>query len=121
MFFWRSSLSHPFFRVGSFFNGSVAVMHFFRGCYMEEIIFGSSYLLRTATFLKGLSYAYDFLREVYLFHHPNCSHLSFEATVFITERMVVIHSLKGTVFIVTAELEVIICLCNSFSSRMFIF
>ena len=38
---------------GNFFNGVVAVIHFFR-VYMEQIIFDSSYLLIPATFLEDL-------------------------------------------------------------------
>ena len=52
-FFWRISLSHPFFHVGWFFDGAV-VINFFTG-YMEHMVFYSRYLLRTATFLEDIS------------------------------------------------------------------
>ena len=52
-FFWRITLSHPFFHGGLFFAGAVAAMYSFRG-YMEQIIFDSSCLLRTDTFLEDL-------------------------------------------------------------------
>ena len=60
---------------GDFFDEAVAAMHSFRS-YMEQIIFDSSQLLGTATFLENLSEAFDFLRVDYLFHHPNCSRIS---------------------------------------------
>ena len=46
---------------GDFFDEAVAAMHSFRS-YMEQIIFDSSQLLGTATFLENLSEAFDFLR-----------------------------------------------------------
>ena len=58
---------------------------------MEKIIFDSSCLSRTATF-----------------------------SVFVTERMKVIHSLNSDVFISTGRLAVNHCFRNSFSNRMFI-
>ena len=38
----------------TFFHGAVAAIHSFRG-YMDQIIFDSSYLIRTTTFLEDLS------------------------------------------------------------------
>ena len=52
--FWRISLSHVFFHVEHFFHEAAAAIRFLRG-YMQPIIFDSSYLLRTATFLEDLS------------------------------------------------------------------
>ena len=52
--FGGSAWAIHFFIQGGFFIGAVAAIHPFRG-YMERIIFGSSYLLRTATFLEDLS------------------------------------------------------------------
>ena len=49
----------------------------FRG-YMEQIIFDSSCLLRTATFLEDLFLAFNVLGTVYLFHHSNCDHPALE-------------------------------------------
>ena len=40
-------------------------------------------------------------------------------SVFVTERMTLIHSLKGTVFIFTGELAVIYCLSNTFNSQQY--
>ena len=42
-----------------FFNGAIATIHSFKG-YMDQIIFDSSYLIRPATFLEDLSYAFVF-------------------------------------------------------------
>ena len=56
-----------------------------------------------------------FLRAAYLFHHSNCSHPS----LFDTERIAVIYSLKCTVFILIVEVGVIHCLSNFFNSSMF--
>ena len=80
---------------GWFFNGVIAAIHSFRG-EMEQIIFGSSYSLRTATFFEDLSYTFDFFKVVYLFHHSNCCHLSLEVvvSVFLAEIMAVIHFQK---------------------------
>ena len=114
-FFWRITLSHPFFHGGWCFTGAVTVMHFFRG-YTEPIIFDSSWLLRKATFLEDLIYAFDFLRAVYLFHHSSCHHPTFEV-VYLFLSQALVHSLNGTIFTFTGELAVIHCLSNSFSSR----
>ena len=76
-FFLRISLSYLFFHVGYFFHGVVAAIRFLRG-YMEQIIFGSSYLLRTTTFLENVAQNFNILRQVYLFLNFNCSHPSFD-------------------------------------------
>ena len=47
---------------GDFFNEAVTVIHSFRGC-MEHIFFNILYLLRAATFLEDLSYAFDFFKD----------------------------------------------------------
>ena len=64
---------------------------------MEQIIFDSSCLLRPATFLGDLSYAFDFLWAVYLFNRCNCSHPSLEVVYLFLCFMATIHSLKCTV------------------------
>ena len=66
--FLRISLSYHFFHVGFFFHGAVAAIHFLRG-YMEQIIFGSSYLLSTPTFLEDVSQNFNPSRQVYLFNN----------------------------------------------------
>ena len=65
-----------FFHLGCLFHGAVATICFFRG-YMEQIIFGSSCLWRTTTFLEDVAQNFNLLRQVYLFRNFNCSHLSF--------------------------------------------
>ena len=77
-FFWRITLSHPFFYGGWHFTRVVAAMHSFRG-YMKQIIFDSSCFLRTATFLEDL---FRDSRAVYLFHHSNCDHPTLEVVYF---------------------------------------
>ena len=76
-FFLRISLSYLFFHVGYLFHGAVAAIRFLRG-YMEQTIFGSSYLLRTTTFLENVAQNFNLLRQVYLFLNFNCSHPSFD-------------------------------------------
>ena len=76
-FFLRISLSYLFFHVGYFFHGAVAAIRFLKG-YMEQIIFDSSYLLRTTTFLENVAQNFNILRQVYLFLNFNCSHPSFD-------------------------------------------
>ena len=58
---------HSFFHEGWFFTKAVAAMHSFRS-YMEQIIFDSSCLLRTATFLEDLSCTLNLLTEMRDFH-----------------------------------------------------
>ena len=73
---------------------------------MEQIMFDSSYLLRTATFLEELSHKFEFFKgSLYLFHHSNCSNPSLEVAYLFSfaERMAVIHSLKCMVFIFWQE------------------
>ena len=74
-FFLRISLSHLFFHVGCFFHGEVAAIHSLRD-YMEQIIFDSSYLLRTNAFLEDIPQTFNLLRQVCLFH--NRSHPFFD-------------------------------------------
>ena len=57
-------------------------MYSFRG-YMEQIIFETSCLLRKATFLEDLFYAFDFLMVVYLFHYSNYNHPTLEVVYLI--------------------------------------
>ena len=61
------------FRVGWF----LTAINSFRG-YMGQIVFDSSCSLRIATFLRNYIRHSIFLRVVYLFHHSNYSHPSFE-------------------------------------------
>ena len=65
------------FMWGDLLNRAVAAIHTFR-VYMEQIVFDISYLLRLATFSEDLSYAFDFLRAVYLFSHSISSQPSLE-------------------------------------------
>ena len=109
-FFWRITLSHPFFYGGWHFTRVVAAMHSFRG-YMKQIIFDSSYFLRTATFLEDL---FRDSRAVYLFHHSNCDHPTLEVVYFFF--FFFVYSLNGATFILTGELSVIRCLSSFFSS-----
>ena len=44
---------------------------------MEQIIFDSSYLLSTPTFLEDVPQTFNPSRQVYLFNNFNCSHPSF--------------------------------------------
>ena len=81
---------------------------------MEQIIFDSSYRLRPATFLEELSYAFDFLRTVYLFNHSNCSHPSLEVVYLLLCFMAAIHSLKCTVPFSFVVPPAVIC-CHSLS------
>ena len=83
------------FMWGDLFKGAVAAIYSFR-VYMEQIIFDSSHWLRPTTFLEDLSYAFDFLRAVYLFNHSNCSHPSLEVEYLFLCFMAVIHSLNCT-------------------------
>ena len=64
------------FRI-TFFNGPVAAIHSVIG-YIEQIIFDSSYLLKTATYLEEHLRHSIFLRTVYLFHDSKCNHPSLE-------------------------------------------
>ena len=113
-FFWpywlllEDHLEPSIFFVGWHFTGVVAAMHSFRG-YMKQIIFDSSCLLRTATFMEDL---FRDSRAVYLFHHSNCDHPTLDS-VFI---YFFIYSLNGATFILTGELAVIRCLSSFFSS-----
>ena len=105
-----SALAIHSFMWGDFLNGVVAAIHSFR-VYMEQIIFDSSYLLRPANFLEDLSYAFDFLRAVYLFNHSNCSHPSLEVVYLFLCFIAAIHNLKCTV---SFSFCCITC-CHSFS------
>ena len=66
-----------------FFSRAVAAIYSVRG-YMEQVIFDSSYLLKTAFFLRrpilGICF---FLGAVYFVHYSHCSHPSFEVVYLI--------------------------------------
>ena len=105
----------------TFFNGPVATIASLKG-YMEQI-FGSRYLLKTATFLEDLSWAFDFFKgSIYI--SPLLLQKSIpwsSVSVFITERILATHSFKSCVFILIGELGVIHCLSISSSSTVFIY
>ena len=58
-FFLRISLSHILFQVGCFSSRNGCSHPFSKG-FMEQIIFGSSYFLKTTTFLDDISQTFDF-------------------------------------------------------------
>ena len=73
------------FRI-TFFNGPVAAIHSVIG-YIEQIIFDSSYLLKTATYLEEHLRHSIFLRTVGLFHDSNCNHPSLEVVdLFLSQK-----------------------------------
>ena len=57
----KDYLEPSIFHGGWVFTRAAAAMHTFRDC-MEQIIFDTSYLFRTATFLEDLSQAFDFFK-----------------------------------------------------------
>ena len=133
-FLWRISLSHPFFHVGCFSQSSCRHA-FLQGyfIYCKDIlqpsirsgvhstsIFWQNYLLRTALFLEELPKKYDFFEGFISPLHLQPSTLCSRVSVFVTERVAVICSLKDIVFTLTGDLAVIHCLSNYFNSGMFI-
>ena len=116
------------FMWGDILNGGVAAIHFFR-VYMDQIIFDSSYLLRPANFLEDLSYAFGFLRAVYLFnHHSKCSHLSpwisVSVFVFYSDHpffevyciaFILLHYLLSLILICCHSLSFLFTRCHSLS------
>ena len=73
------------FRI-TFFNGPVAAIHSVIG-YIEQIIFDSSYLLKTATYLEEHLRHSIFLRTVDLFHDSNGNHPSLEVVdLFLSQK-----------------------------------
>ena len=84
-FFWRISLSHPFFHIGWFFNGVVAAIHSFKG-YMEKIIFDSSFLSRTGHLLYLLCFWHVYIERSLLCDEINSSHSFFSMVASLYHR-----------------------------------
>ena len=77
---------------------------------MEQIIFDSSYLLRTGYFLEDLSYAFNFFKGSLLtlpLSLQSYIHSLIYLSVFVTVRVAVVHSLKSIIIVLTGELAVI--------------
>ena len=97
------------------YGNPVAAVYSFRG-YMEQIIFGSSSLLKPTTyFWKTFPTHSIFLRTAYLFiHSVLCFVFFYFVSVFVF--MTVIHSLKCTVsFSFIVPLAVVCCHLLSFA------
>ena len=109
--FWESDWAMLIFMGGDLFNRPVAAIHSFR-VYMEHIMFDSSYWLRSATFLEGLSYAFDFLGAAYLCNHSNCSHPSLEVAYLFLCFMKATHWLNCTLSFLFVVPHAVIC-CQS--------
>ena len=110
-----------FFHVGCLFHRAVAAIRFLRA-YMEEIIFDSSYLWRTTTFLEDVPQNFNLFRQVYLCQNFNCSHLSFSIGYLLL-------SLKEWQWFILwsvlylfwrREMFQFSCLSNSFSSNVYL-
>ena len=92
-------MSHPFYHLGWFFYRSGCSHLFFQGLYRTDNFWQQ---LHVTTLINTATYYLLFwktLRKVYLFNHTSWSHPSFEVvvSVFVIERMSIIHSLKWTV------------------------
>ena len=86
---------------------------------VEQIIFDSSYLLRTITVMEFLSYTFDFFKSS-LFISP----LQLQPSILWSRVYVFCRRRDGShpfLFTLTGEFAVIDCLSNPFSSSMFIF
>ena len=83
---------------------------------MEQMIFGSSYLLRIATFFEEL-FEYSIFLSVVYFATLIPTILRSRISVFVTERVAAVHFLKDKLFILMGDLVVIHCLLEQCFQR----